>query len=129
MTNTLLGKSSLSLTELCVGALGGATCWLLHLGGSYLLLTIGCNEGWPGIRTMLITLTAVLAIAALATGVFAYRRVQRLGVHPDWSLALNVPMNRELFLMIVGTVSSAVFLLIILAQGLPPLFVPLCTEV
>jgi len=126
--NSLLGKTRLSLLELIVGSIGGASAWLLHLGASYLLLTVGCNENWPGIRLMLIALTIGLVAASAWTGLFAYRRV-KLATRHDWALTLSAGMERENFMMVVGTVGSAVFTLIILAQGLPPLFVPLCSEV
>lgn len=129
MQNSLLGKTRLSLLEVLVGSIGGATAWLLHLGASYLLLTIGCNEAWPGIRPMLIALTIGLAAASTWTGLFAYRRAKALGTKADWALTLSAGMERENFMMVVGMAGSAVFTLIILAQGLPPLFLPLCSEV
>lgn len=129
MPNSLLGESRLSLPELLLGSIGGATAWLLHLGASYLLLTVGCNEHWPGIRVMLIALTLGLAAASAWTGLFAYRRAKHLDSKDDWARTLSAGIDREDFLMIVGTAGSAVFTLIILAQGLPPLFVPLCAEV
>lgn len=129
MQNSLLGKTRLSLPELIVGSIGGATAWLLHLGASYLLLTVGCNENWPGIRFMLLALTIGLAAASVWTGLFAYRRAKELGTKEDWALTLSAGMEKENFMMVVGAAGSAVFTLIILAQGLPPMFVPLCSEV
>jgi len=129
MNRSLLGRTRLSPWELLVGSLGGASAWLLHLGSSYLLLTIGCNENWSGIRLVLIALTIGCLAIASWTGLFAYRRIEFTGTGSDWAITLSAGMSRENFMMVVGTVSSAVFTLIILAQGMPPLFLPLCSEV
>jgi len=129
MTESLLGRTRLSLWELLIGSIGGASAWLLHLGASYLLLTIGCNENWPGVRLMLIALTIGLVAVGLWTGLFAYRRIESTETDADWAITLSSGLSRENFMMVVGTVSSAVFTIIILAQGVPPLFLPLCSEV
>jgi len=129
MTNSLLGRTRLPLWKLIVGSIGGASAWLLHLGASYLLLTIGCNENWPGIRLILIALTIGCAAIGSWTGLFAYRRIESMETDSDWAITLSAGMSRENFMMVVGTVSSVVFTFIILAQGVPPLFLPLCSVI
>lgn len=129
MRKSILGSTTLSMVELLIGTIGGAVAWLLHLCTSYFLLTVGCVYGWSGMTAILLIVTVVFAAVALWAAIFAYRRLHSLGTHEDWALSLSAPLKRETFLMAVGSLSSGVFLLVIVAAGLSPLFVPICSEV
>lgn len=121
---TTLGEHQIPLLTLFFATLGGPVAWTLHLAVSYLLVALGCNVSWAGTDAALGVTTLLFAGAAAASGWAAHRNWRRLRGERDWMVA--DPQGHSPFLLMVGMCSAALFLLLILLNGLPPLFVPTC---
>lgn len=116
----------LGLAAIFTSVVGAPLAWALHLFASYVLLTVGCRTAWSGTIPAIIIVTIVLALAAFASGVLAFRRWRRTGGEErGWRAALSEPRTRDLLWML-GILAAALFGTAILLAGLPPLLVPLC---
>lgn len=121
------GSPELGFAAVFYSVLGAPIAWTLHLFISYVLVTIGCNQGWRGTEPALLAVTMVLAAAAFGSGVIAYQRWSHLGGRPhDWREALADPGGHGGLLWLVGILLAALFGVVILLAGIAPLFVPLC---
>jgi hypothetical protein len=105
--------------------LGAPAVWALHLFVSYALVALACSTGWDGIRVALAAVTIVFAAAAAWSGVLAWRAWRRAGAEGLADAADPAPGWRGLT-MLAGIVLAAIFTLVIIFAGLPPLFVPVC---
>lgn len=122
------GASDMGILAVLTSVVGGPVAWSLHLFISYFLVTIGCTTGWGGTVPAILIVTILLAAAAFGSGVVAFRRWRQLdGAPQDWREALSEPRGRGGLLWMVGILSAALFGVVILLAGLPPLFVPICT--
>lgn len=114
------------IAAVLTSVVGAPIVWALHLFASYVLLTIGCRTGWRATIPAILLVTVLLAAAAFASGLMAYRRWQRTGGDErDWRMALSEPRTRDLLWML-GILAAALFGVAILLAGLAPLLVPLC---
>jgi len=124
-----IGAADLGLGAVLYGVLGGPIAWTLHLFVSYFIIAFACSTGWRYAAMAIGVTTVILASAAVASAVIAYRRWHQLGGHQPWDSALSDPHGRGGFLWILGIVLGIFFAAVILAAGLPPVFVPTCAPV
>jgi hypothetical protein len=98
---------------------GGGTAWLVHLGGAYVLVALGCPRGWPALGWQLAGLTVMCATVAVAIGVLSVRRRRPL------------PHNAEAprLLLGVGALLAGLFALLVLGGGLAAVVLPPCRGV
>ncbi len=97
--------------------------WALHLALSYLLAVAGCAAGWTGARTAVAVVTIVCAIVAAGAGVFAWKRAKSV---PGRLPQLETDQTTE-FLGVGGAILAVLFTGAIIASGVSPLFLPLCS--
>lgn len=126
-------RSEFGGTDLGIGAvlfatLGAPVAWAVHLGLIYFLAALACTTRWrgPSVTLAILGATALLAGLAAASGVFAYRRWRAMGGGGAWDRVLDVPGGRGGFYWMLGMLLAALFTLVIVLEGLPPLFVPTC---
>jgi hypothetical protein len=122
----IIGHMEIPLVTLLFGLLGAPTAWLLHLGASYVVVATGCTTGWSGTGSALVASTILFAALAALAG-FTSLRVRR-GLRVAGGLLESIDRSRGLaaFFMLIGTLGAALFLLLILLNGISPLFVPTC---
>lgn len=118
------------------GLLGGAVAWALHLVVAYTLVEVSCQSGrldttiWgvPAATFFGYAITVWAALTAIGAALVAFTR---FGVEPrtdpvDDTGAPEV-LGRRRFMAYVGVAMNGVFLIAILAGGLPFLFLRACT--
>ena len=123
-----VGGEEIATTTLMIGFLGAPTAWVAHLMASYFLVALGCTTAWGGTRVALGVATVVFAAAAVGAGWRSYRNWQRWRGGQPWDEAISEPRGRNGFMMIAGILLAGVFAITILLAGLPPFFVPICSE-
>lgn len=108
------------------GVLGGAVAWSLHLLASYLLAESVCVApslqfelwGLGGTTLLLFAITIVTGLIALAALLVSVGQ---------WSSWRDDSEHRPAaYLSMVGLILSGTFLVIIVMEGLPPLFLATC---
>jgi hypothetical protein len=124
---TQLGERELGLPTILFGFLGAPIAWSLRLLGAYFLVALFCTEGWAGASGAILALTGVLGAVSAAAGVVAFRKWKELRGGEDWVSGLTLPVERVSFLLVMGFMNSLLFTLLILLEGLPVLFVPVCS--
>jgi hypothetical protein len=122
--------------RLLLALLGAPLAWLVHLSASYVVVALWCANGWRTGTIALLVLTALGVVAALATGVLAWRLWGRgrahlvgdaePGVPGSWDARLGERGARIAFLALLALFMSAMFGYLIVLEGLPSLFAPLC---
>lgn len=98
--------------------LGGPAAWTAHLLGSYPLVPVVCRMGTTAPLNILTAVTVTIALAAAASGWWAYQRSRGSGV--------EVAEPRPAFMGMVGLMLALLFAFAILMEGLPPLFQDPC---
>lgn len=98
--------------------LGGPVAWAAHLLVVYGIVYLPCGWRLP----LLLLATGLFALVAIAAGLVAWGKVK--GSPARDTDALKGGRNR--FVGIAGLLNSSLFLLIILAQGVPPLVLGTC---
>ena len=108
---------------LWIGILGSAIVWAIQLQTSYAMVPWACSSGH---RWMLPVVSAAFLIAAAVPGIMAWRL---------WRVSSQARTERETryagrlrFMAMLGMMDSAIFFLLILAQGLPVFFIHPCLE-
>jgi hypothetical protein len=116
--------------RLLVALLGAPVAWLLHLAACYVLVALECNGGMSdaAFTAVLLALTLLLAAAAAAAGYVAFRMLPPQD-RSAWAIAGDELGGREQFLAGTGLVLSAIFVLLIVLEGISPLIAPWCAEV
>lgn len=109
---------------LLVALLGAPLVWMVHLAASYFLVALHCGTGWTGARIAIALVTLLGALAAAATGLFAWRRWKR--IRPVSGAEPLDPIDTTAFLLLSGAVLAALFTGAIVLTGLSPLFLPMC---
>ncbi len=109
------------LLALWAGVLVPPLAWLSNLLVSYLLVPWACATGRQFVLH-LVTLVAVLL--ALGGGLLAWHNWWRAG--REWPGDGGGVLVRSRFMAVVGLLSSAVFGLVILAQGIPSFILHAC---
>lgn len=98
------------------GLLGGPAAWTAHLLISYGLVYVVCGTGGS---LLLYLTTLVTAAIAAAAGIVAWRLWRRPQTATEENAAVAA---RNGFAGFLGVLLSGLFLLVIVAEGLPPLF-------
>lgn len=109
-----------------IALLGGPLAWTLHLAGCYFVVALACTTGWPGAPAVVLALTVVLGVAAVASGILAFRRWRQVQSAASWLHALNEAGGEEGLLFLVGLMLAGLFALLIVMNGVSPLLVPVC---
>ena len=111
--------------NLVLAFLGAPTLWALHLALSYFLVSLGCGTGWHGARQAVVVATILCAVAAMATGIFAWK--QRKPARGGGGETELDPAPVPEFLAISGSVLAVLFTGAIIMAGMSPFFLPLCS--
>ena len=117
--------------------LGGAAAWILHLTVGYSLSEIACGSerldltllGLPGPEFLGYALTLLAGLTAVAAAITAFTYFPD-GVRDDpvdAPGALEV-LGRRRFMAYAGLIMNGIFLIAILAGGLPFMFLRTCTS-
>jgi hypothetical protein len=116
--------------------LGGAAAWVLHLVLAYAIAEVACQTdrldgvllGMPMADVFGYALTLLAGLTALAAGVLAYGRLAEdpRGDPVDDPGAHEV-LGRRRFMTYVGLLMNGLFLIAILAGGLPFLYLRSCS--
>jgi len=116
-----------NLVLLMFGVGTGPIAWTLHLVISYVLVPFSCD-----VQTNLpLNLTTVLtSVPTLAAAVVSFRLWRRSGVGMESEAGsetgVGVVQLRRGFLALVGLLLSVMFLILIIAEGLGPIFLSPC---
>ena len=125
----LLGEHEAGVGVILFAFLGPATAWTLHFLVCYFLVALYCTTGRGGATGVILGATAVFAVMSVAAGVVGYRAWDRERGDQGWAEAVTGGAKWSSFLLVMGMLSSVLFTLLIVLEGLPPLFVPACPEV
>jgi Ni/Fe-hydrogenase subunit HybB-like protein len=117
------GTSARENFALWTGILGSAIVWAIQLQTSYAMVPWACASGH---RWMLPLTSSAFLIAAIIPGVMAWKL---------WKKASGTQSERETryagrrrFMAMLGMMDTAIFVLLIIAQGLPVFFIHPCLE-
>ena len=116
--------------------LGAPAAWTVHLLASYVVVTFACATSWGGAGVTIAVLTAVGVAASVAAGALAlklWRRGQASlasdaepGNPESWDARMGERGARGVFLAVVALFMAGLFGFLIILQGLPPVFTPVC---
>ncbi len=112
------------IPRLLFAFLGAPALWAVHLSLSYFLVTLDCITAWDGAVWAVIAATVACGAGSVTagwTGWRAWSRLDRDGAGTDardWSR----------FVLLAGMAASALFTLVIVAQGVAPLFLSTCVR-
>jgi hypothetical protein len=109
---------------LWIGILGSPIVWATQLQTSYGMVPWACSSGH---RWILPIVSGVFLIAAAVPGLIAWK-VWRKARGPSNSERVTRYAGRRRFMAMLGMMDSAIFFLLILAQGLPVFFIHPCLE-
>ena len=98
---------------LWAGILGPAFAWALQMQAAYLLVQRACQSGR---NTLLYIVTVAALLLAAGAGLIAWRKWQAAGRGQPDDAAGARPRGR--FMAVLGLLMSAMFCLVIIAQGL-----------
>lgn len=104
--------------------LGGPAAWTAHLLGSYPLVPVVCSMGTTAPLNILTAVTVMIALAAAATGWWAYRRSR--GAGEPAGAGAEVAEPRPAFMGMLGLMLALLFAFAILMEGLPPILQDPC---
>lgn len=116
--------------------LGGAGAWVLHLVIAYAISEIACRSdrlagtalGMPLSDVFGLTVTLLAGLTAIGAGAVAYAYVAAdPRIDPIDETGALESVGRRRFMGYVGLLMNGVFLLAILAGGLPFLYLRACT--
>lgn len=109
------------LLALWFGLLGPPLIWAARFGTSYALVPYACDRDAPALLQV-VTLVALLATAG--AGLTAWQAWRAAG--RGRRLELGEPAGRTRFMALAGMLSSALFFLLIVAEGLALFFTDPC---
>lgn len=112
----------LSMPKLLFAVLGAPLLWSLHLGVIYVVLTVDCISGWDGGTWAVLLTTAAFAAASAAAGWVAWSMYRGLGGED----AVAGQREWARFLLVLGIGAAVMFTVVIVLEGLSPLFVDRC---
>ncbi|MBD0372118.1 MAG: hypothetical protein ICV60_14855 [Pyrinomonadaceae bacterium] len=104
------------------GLLAGPVAWALHMQTNYALVPWVCMKGGE----MLLYLVSIFAILITAAGAFAAWRAWSEGGREKEANGGGDPISRTSFMGALGLLTSAMFLLVIIAQAIPGFFFHPC---
>ncbi len=127
MANQGSPNRSSGLLALWFGLGAGPIAWGFHLIGSYVLVPFSCSLGTVLPIHLLTLVTGIITLASAIIAFIAWRRSGTdleadLGAESD----LDRPAARSGFMALSGVLLSGLFLLLILAEGTGPFFLPPC---
>jgi hypothetical protein len=111
------------LLALWLGFLAAPLIWFMNLQINYMLVPWVCVTGHR-FSLFLVTLGALLLVAS--GGLVAWRAWQQTGW--QWPDGAGGIIPRSRFLAVLGLLSSSLFFLVILAQGVPSFIVNACQQ-
>lgn len=111
-----------SAVPLWFGVLAGPIAWTVHLLLSYALLPLACASG---LLILLHAVTLATALVTAAAGFVAYRRQSEPGTD-DRGGVRGPSTGYVRFMARSGVALSALFLFVILLEGLPVFFLGPC---
>jgi hypothetical protein len=118
------GTSPRENLQLWIGVLGSAIVWAIQLQTSYAMVPWACSSGH---RWMLPVVSFAFLVVAAVPGLIALS-IWRKTSSPRRSERESRFQGRRRFMAMLGMMDSAVFFLLILAQGLPVFFIHPCLE-
>jgi hypothetical protein len=107
-----------------IGVLGSAVVWAIQLQTSYAMVPWACSSGH---RWMLPVVSLAFLVAAAVPGAIAWK-LWRKASASNATERETAGAGRRRFMAMLGMMNSAVFFLLILAQGLPVFFIHPCLE-
>jgi nicotinamide riboside transporter PnuC len=102
------------LLALWTGLLAGPLVWLMQLQAAYVLVGWACKSN-SQLLLYLVTLVALLLVAG--AGLLSWRCWKQTG--RDWPNEAGGVVPRSRFMAVLGVLTSALFFVLILAQGIP----------
>lgn len=118
------------------GFLGGGVAWVIHLALAYVLVEIACKSdrldvawwGVPATTLLGLAITVWAALAALGAALTASARFAEDGrFDPVDDTGAHEVLGRRRFMAYVGIAMNGLFVIAILAGGLPFVFLRACT--
>jgi hypothetical protein len=114
------------IPKLLFAFLGAPVLWAVHLSLSYFLVTLHCVSAWNGGVWAVSGATLAFAAGSATAGWTAWTTLRRLGRSDPDPDALPDPLEWTRFLLLAGVAASALFTLVIIVQGVVPLFLSTC---
>lgn len=114
-------RSEGGLLPLFFGILGPPVIWAMRIATSYVLVPYAC--AW-GMTVMLHLVTLVALVASAVAGAVAWRQWRATGKGTEVDLGGTTTRTR--FLALFGILSSALFILVMMAEGLANFFLDPC---
>jgi hypothetical protein len=121
---------------LAVAMLGPGVAWTVHLLVGYLIVSAWCANRWHGVTTAHLVLTALCIAATVACAILArglWRRGQEHldtdrepGTPEGWDARMGERGARITFLALMALFMALLFGFLIVLQGTPPFFTPMC---
>jgi hypothetical protein len=118
------GTSPRENFQLWIGVLGSALIWAIQLQTSYAMVPWACSSGH---RWMLPVVSVVFLVASAAPGLIAFSIWRKTSVAGRTERESRGDGRRR-FMAMLGMMDSAIFFLLILAQGVPVFFIHPCLE-
>lgn len=106
---------------LWAGVLAGPIAWFLHQQVSYVLAALSCSDALTFVLHMATVVAILIAIAGAGIAWINWRRTGRA-----WSTQVGGTLARSRFMALSGLLLSFLFLLVIVAQGIPNFFFSPC---
>jgi hypothetical protein len=118
------GTSPRENVALWIGVLGSAVIWAIQLQTSYAMVPWACSSGH---RWILPLVSLGFLVAAAVPGIISWTMWRKAST-PQTTERETAGAGRRRFMAMLGMMDSAVFFLLILAQGLPVFFIHPCLE-
>lgn len=106
---------------LWIGMLAGPIAWFLHQQVSYILATLSCTDAATIVLHVVTVITSLIAIAGAGIAWMSWRRTG----HAE-TIRGGGTVARSRFMALSGLLLSFLFLLVIVAQGIPNFFISPC---
>jgi hypothetical protein len=125
----MVGEHEVGIGVLLFALLGPPVAWSLHFLALYFLVALYCTEAWEGAGVAILVTTIAFGAVSAAAGWAAYRGWKRDTEQASFEAAMAGDSGWGKFILLMGLLSSILFTFIIVAEALPPVFVPLCSEI
>jgi Ni/Fe-hydrogenase subunit HybB-like protein len=118
------GTSPRENAALWFGVFGSAVVWAIQLQTSYAMVPWACSSGH---RWILPLVSLAFLAAAIVPGIVSWKIWRRTSASRTTERE-SAGAGRRRFMAMLGMMDSAIFVLLILAQGLPVFFIHPCLE-
>ena len=122
------GGPKLGWPKLAFATFGAAIAWAVHFLLSYFLVALGCTTGWRGTDAAIGIATVVLAAVAAWSGWIAFRNWRPRRGRGGGTGILDDAGGRRNFMLVIGILSAGLFGLLIVLEGLSPVFLSTCVD-